>query len=55
MQVRIIAPDSNKKIDVPLYLRTHVSLFIENESKQIVEYPISEIKYIEYVINPVIN
>lgn len=50
LPIKIILPDNNEKIIVSLHLRTVSGLFISTkENKQVVEYPIKDIKYIEYL------
>ena len=48
LPITVIYPSEKDKSRVSLFLRTSSSLFIFNKEGNIVEYPISEIKYIEY-------
>ena len=48
LPILVMLPNEQTKTTVSLYLRTNTSIFVSNNSGAIVEYPISEIKYIEY-------
>lgn len=50
LPIIITEPEKNKRIEASLYLRTISSLFISTkDNSQVIEYPIKDIKYIEYL------